>query len=420
MAVQKSLDTKLARILTNPSCNDFILADAKDADLAFGIAAPGKSPEYYGKEARFRTLAEFRELIRQNVKQGLLDIMLMSASTSELLTIKENLFENSHVTPAARANDATDVWAVMGGTYVKEPSRPFRSATIDHIMCGKVECAPGERALGADLGLYSVTFNNNLERDAESLRTYGEFRAEAEKKGFRHFLEVFNPNTCGNPVNSCPPDIGRYVNDMIVRTLAGVVGKGRPLFLKIAYNGPAAMEQLAGYDRSLIVGILGGSAGTTFDAFQQLAEAKKYGARVALYGRMINNAENQHAFIQHLRWIADGDVTDPADAVRSYHAMLEKLGVKPYRSLNDDLTPTRRYESYGGSSAAVPSEAKAARPSDAKGGEKIAKPQAGNGAKPLSGVAPAKVGGGAEPDFSKMTAAEKVAWNRAKWNRVFK
>ncbi len=47
------------------------------------------------------------------------------------------------------------------------------------------------------------------------------------------------------------------------------------------------MEALARYDSSLIVGILGGSAGTTFDAFHMLWEAKKYGARVALYGRKI-------------------------------------------------------------------------------------------------------------------------------------
>ena len=53
--MQKSLDQKLARILANPtSSKDFILADAKDADMAFGLAAPGRSPEYHGGEARFR------------------------------------------------------------------------------------------------------------------------------------------------------------------------------------------------------------------------------------------------------------------------------------------------------------------------------------------------------------------------------
>ena len=128
---------------------------------------------------------------------------------------------------------------------------------------------------------------------------------------------------------------------MIVRTLAGAVGKERPLFLKIVYHGPAAMEQLAGYDSRLIVGVLGGSSGTTYDAFHQLWEAKKYGARVALYGRMINNAEHQLTFIEHLRKLADG-VIEPLEAVRSYHAALQRLKIRPYRRLDDDLQQTQR------------------------------------------------------------------------------
>ena len=82
----KTLDVKLARILADSSCRDFILADAKDADMAFGIASPGRSPEHHAQEGRFRSLDEYRELIRQNVRQGLVDIMLMSASTNEVLT----------------------------------------------------------------------------------------------------------------------------------------------------------------------------------------------------------------------------------------------------------------------------------------------------------------------------------------------
>ena len=40
--MQKSLDRKLAAIHADPSgSREFILADAKDADMAFGIGAPG-------------------------------------------------------------------------------------------------------------------------------------------------------------------------------------------------------------------------------------------------------------------------------------------------------------------------------------------------------------------------------------------
>ena len=104
--MEKTLLLKLARIQRDPACRDFILADAKDADMAFGIGAPGRSPEMHAGEVRMRTLEEYRESIRQIARQGLVDIMLMSASTNDVLTIGERLFANSHVTPAARANDA--------------------------------------------------------------------------------------------------------------------------------------------------------------------------------------------------------------------------------------------------------------------------------------------------------------------------
>src|SRR5438477_12597220 len=97
--VQKTLDIKLQRIHADPhGCKDFILADAKDADMALAIGAPGRSPEAHGGELRFRTLAEFREVIEQIVGQGLVDIMLLSASTSEVLTIHKRLFDHSPVT----------------------------------------------------------------------------------------------------------------------------------------------------------------------------------------------------------------------------------------------------------------------------------------------------------------------------------
>ena len=32
--MEKTLDVKLAKILSDPSCGEFILADAKDADMA--------------------------------------------------------------------------------------------------------------------------------------------------------------------------------------------------------------------------------------------------------------------------------------------------------------------------------------------------------------------------------------------------
>jgi hypothetical protein len=392
--VEKSLDRKLARIHADPhGCKDFILADAKDADMALAIGAPGRSPEAHSGELRYRSLAEFRDVIEQIVGQKLVDIMLMSASTSEALTIHKRIFDNSPVTPAARANDTTDIHIVRGSKYPSQPSLPFRTATLDHIQCGHLDCQPQERHLGADLGLYSITFNNDTALDRAALEEYKQFRLEAERKGFRHFLEVFDPN---RPEAVEASQVPGFINDVIVRTLGGVTSKGRPLFLKMVYHGPQAMEELVHYDPDLVVGILGGSAGTTYDAFKLLSEAKKYGARVALFGRKINNAENQLAFIHFLRLIADGVIT-AEEAVRAYHGVLQQLGVRPHRSLEEDMRLQTGVMSYGGN------------------GTVMSVPAGGTGRPSQKEEAAGRNGG---VDFSKMTAAQKIAYHKARWDRI--
>ncbi|MBC8243384.1 MAG: hypothetical protein H8E20_03225, partial [Verrucomicrobia bacterium] len=152
----KSLDAKLADIRANPgSSKAFIIADAKDPDMAFGVRALGHrrylsargahpaqfSPELWTRdEFGHRNLPEFLDIIREVVAQGLVDIVLMSAHVNEQLTIREGLFRDSAITPAARANDATDVWAARHGNYLSHAAQPFRSASIDHIQCGKLDC----------------------------------------------------------------------------------------------------------------------------------------------------------------------------------------------------------------------------------------------------------------------------------------
>src|SRR5947209_8080417 len=348
--MEKTLDVKLRRLHADPrGCKAFILADAKDADMALAIGAPGRSPEAHGGELRYRSLAEYREAIQRIVEQKLVDVMLMSASTSEVLTLHRRLFDQSPVTPAVRANDTTDIHIFRGGVSPAQPSLPFRTATLDHIQCGRIDCTPQERSRGPDLGLYSITFNNDSVLDREALEQYKQFRLEAERKGFRHFLEVFDPN---RPEALEASQVPAFINDVIVRTLGGVTAAGRPVFLKMVYHGPRAMEELVRYDPHLVVGILGGSAGTTYDAFKLLGEAKKYGARVALFGRKINNAENQLAFVHFLRLIADGEVS-AEEAVRAYHGVLQKLGVAPHRPLQDDMKLQTNVMSYGGNGVAV-------------------------------------------------------------------
>lgn len=420
----KALDAKLAELKANPASRAFIIADAKDADMAFGVRAPGPrsylssrgerparfSPEVWTREEYgYRNLPEFLDIIREVVRQGLVDIMLMSAYVNEQLTIKEGLFRQSQVTPAARANDATDVWAVRHGCYTAEAAQPFRSATIDHIQCGKIECnRTTDDFRGANLGLYSVTFVNDLEQDRETLLAFKEFREEAERKKFRYFLEVFDPNvSSGIPADK----LGEFINDNIIRSLAGVPQPGRPLFLKIVYHGPRAMEELAQYDPNLIVGVLGGSAGTTYDAFRLIHDAQKYGARVALFGRKINNAEHQLAFIEMLRLITEGKIS-PEEAVRAYHAVLEARKIKPRLALEKDLELTDAAMSYSGgnsrSSVTIRNNPLAEKPSGQSlpqhASPALSWPHLPNGA----------------PDFEKMNAAQRRAYDQDRLAKRFR
>ncbi len=395
----KSLDRKLAAIQADPSgSREFILADAKDADMAFGMGAPGRSPERHDGELGFRSLADYRDQMEQIVEAGLVDIMLMSASTNEELTIRRRLFDDSEVTPAVRANDTTDIHVVRGGRIHEAASKPFRSASIDHIQCGHLDCEVKERTVGADLGLYSVTFANNRDDDLETIEAYRTFRDEAERKGFRHFLEVFDPNLADCVASDVLPG---FINDLIARTLAGVTSSARPLFLKMVYHGPRATEELVNYDPSLVIGILGGSAGTTRDAFQLIHEAQKYGARVALFGRKINNAENQLAFVRFLRLIVDGEL-DPVEAVRAYHAVLEKLGIVPRRSLEDDLVLETGVMSYGGSETTI-----SLPPTTTVVETSVETPPTDE----APDEAPVTE---SSPDFSAMTADERLAYHRSR------
>ena len=416
----KSLDSKIAQLKKDRNANVFIIADAKDADMAFGIKAPG--PRYYlsSKGARaaqfspeiwtreefgYRNLPEFLDIIREIVHHGVIDIMLMSASVNEQLTIKEGLFKNSPVTPAARANDTTDIWAMRHGTYAKEPSKPFRTATIDHIQCGKIECdRSNDEFPGANLGLYSITFINKLEEDREVLRAFKEFREEAERKKFRYFLEVFDPNV---PSGIPPEKLGEFINDNIVRSLAGVPEAGRPLFLKIVYHGPRLLEELVQYDPNLIVGILGGSAGTSYDAFRLIYEAKKYGAKVALFGRKINNAEHQLAFIEILRLIVE-DKISPEEAVYAYHGVLQAKNIKPRLPLEKDLQLTETAMSYGGSPQTIVNirnNPLAVQKPQSVPQQQNEKETAKTGSSPL----PLKTDG--KPDFEKMTPDQRLQYH---------
>jgi hypothetical protein len=321
----KSLDKKLAVILSGKyKPQNFILADAKDPDHATGTRCYGPAdPVQDPNEGPARSRQTFLASIQAITAQGQMDVMLGSVANIEVLA-QQGLFKKSAITPAIRANDTTDIWLPRGSSYARSPSLPFRTAKLQHV---RKFC---------DLGLYSITLNNDLDSDYETIEAYAAFREDAVKNKFRHFLEVFNPNA---PRNLPADVIPHFVNDSIIRILAGVAKIERPLFLKMPFNGAKAMDELASHDSSLVVGVLGGSAGTTRDTFELLTQSEKYGARVALFGRKINLAESPLDLVALFRPVIQRDVT-PEEAVRQYHAVLAKKKLKAKRRLEDDLQIT--------------------------------------------------------------------------------
>ena len=127
--MQKSLDKKLARIVADPSCGDFILADAKDPDMALGIAASA-SVERQTESRRVSQHPGLQQQIREIVEQQLVDIMLMSVEQLATAGVAERLFDDSPVTPAIRVNDTTDIWLV--GSQAK-----LRTTTIAAVSHGR-------------------------------------------------------------------------------------------------------------------------------------------------------------------------------------------------------------------------------------------------------------------------------------------
>lgn len=320
--MEKSLDRKLRALRADPGSGEFIICYAADPDIALGVSSMA---------GLFPSLAAYREHMELLVRDARLDVLLTSASTMDDLGHRRRLFDGSPVTPAVRANDTTDNWHVRHGAYDTSLSYPFSSSTLDEIRFGTL--TPEEGAVPAvNLGLYSVTFNNDVKTDLQTLERFRQFRVKATRAGFRYFAEIFNPSA---PVRLSPQDIPEFVNDCISRMLAGLPDSSAPEFLKLAYNGPRYLEELVAYTPA-IIGVLGGSPSTSGDAFTLLYKARKHGARVALFGRRIQTTEDPVSFVRLLREVADGNIA-PDEAVRAYHGALQASGIAPKRSLDEDM-----------------------------------------------------------------------------------
>ena len=144
--MEKSLDTKLTDIRTNPHSNAFIIAYAADPDMSWGVAT-------FDSDS---SIQDYCEGLAELVEGANIDVLLTSVSSMDILAREKRLFGTSSVTPAVRANDTTDLWAARGAQYTTLPSRPFATTTIEEAQYGTLLPAP-DQTPDVNLGLYSVT-----------------------------------------------------------------------------------------------------------------------------------------------------------------------------------------------------------------------------------------------------------------------
>lgn len=176
-------EQKIARMIAGTDTPaDFILADAKDADMAAGISAMG-SRRGGAASSAYRPRGAYLDDIRAMLEQDIVDIMLVSASNLEILT-SEGAFEGSRVQPAIRANDSSELWRGRASPYTTQKSVPFRSAALSGAQ--------------ARLGLYSLTFNGDAAQDAHALECFRSFRKMRMNTGFPIFWKCSIPTRDGS------------------------------------------------------------------------------------------------------------------------------------------------------------------------------------------------------------------------------
>lgn len=129
-------------------------------------------------------------------------------------------------------------------------------------------------------------------------------------------------------------------------------------------------------------------------------------------------AQCQLAFEEILRLIGDGKLA-PQEALTAYHGVLERLGIPAARS-----APAAAKSDCGCGCGGKPSGCGGQQPepmaaAEANGTVAASKATAAEDASAGSSGKTAAASTGGKPDFQTMTPAEKLAWNRARLDRVF-
>jgi hypothetical protein len=356
---------------------DFILADAKDADLApGGLPEPvARSQERPDATFPYRSREAFFDQIVELIEASPLDLMVLSPPAASELTGPRGPFHASNVSPSVRMLPGLGL--ATGLTL--DDAGPIPIFGVGH-------CA--DRSPGA-----------------AELNAYEQFRREAGAARRRHILELYPACGCdGGP----PRRTGEILSDRLIHSILEVPPAARPLLVQTPYYGPRLMEGMAACLPGVSVGVLGGPASTAFDAFQLLDESRRHGARAALFGRRIAAAEHQAAFVRLLDHVARGEAS-PAEAVHAYHGVLQGLRIRPLRELSEDLQPGARLFRGEETSATC-----VVVPELPYGGERSAAI-----ANPKPAPAVARTAYDDEPDFDRMTPQEKLEYNQRRRDRIF-
>ncbi|NCO42486.1 MAG: hypothetical protein COZ06_27265 [Armatimonadetes bacterium CG_4_10_14_3_um_filter_66_18] len=270
-----------------------------------------------------RTHPEFLQLCRDITAEGFIDGLLMTPRDAEVLAVQEGLFGQTDVTPMVRMNAETNIWNPRHGSYRANYSAPFQTIPVtDARYCRVASGVARDCKIG--MGLYSITLNNDVEKDQETLNAYLRFAREvADTPDLDHVLEVFLPNVRLPGMDE--QAMGEYAADSIVRTMAYLRSWERPRFIKTAYTTPDVWRDLCNFDPTMIIGALGGARQNARGTLQLAHDVVKYGGRIILFGRAVFEEDDPLLICKALRAVLDGTL-GPDDAHAQYQSGLRAQG----------------------------------------------------------------------------------------------
>ena len=217
-------------------------------------------------------------------------------------------------------NSETAIWNPRFGVYTSRPSMPFQTVFPEDMQRYCETLVGPALDCRVNLGLYSITLNNDPLVDEKMLQAYVQFtHIVGEIEGFDHLLEVFLPNVKMPGMDE--EKRGMYVADSIVRTMSYLRKHQRPRFIKTAYTTADVWTELCQFDTTLVIGALGGARQNARSTFALAHNVVQNGGRAILFGRTIFGEDDPIGFVQCLRRVLDGE-SDPQTAHADYQKNL--------------------------------------------------------------------------------------------------